>query len=350
MAEALSAIADLIWPLLVLVLLTYLYLRRKDWGPDAKELLRTRSLRASLGGIAFEVGGQPVSAQQVVDDQRQQTEQLRKELSLLSAHVAALEEAAPPAADADLESAPPEESTLTRRVLWVDDRPSNNAYEIAALKDRGVKVELATSTNEALRRVERDSAFDAIVTDMRRDEQGETRETAGLTLLRELRELKGRGVDIPVVVYASQAAVNQHRSEALALGAVGVTATPTALLELLAVNYGPRFSGRFKRQVQSELERSGYKPVLEPRDSAIDFRAHRNDETLGIDVKSSWGRDVDASRLRAKFDAIARAGYDLPVWIVTPEPITLPHDVRPPEGVALLSLAELRARLRESGS
>jgi CheY-like chemotaxis protein len=347
MADALSAAAELIWPLIALVLLGYLFVRRKDWGPEAKELIRTRNLRAQLGGIGFEVGGQPVSAQQVVDDQRQQTEQLRQELSLLSAHVAALEEAAPGSVDADLESTSATERPATRRILWVDDTPSNNAYELAALKDRGVQVELATSTAEAIRRVDRDSSFDAIVTDMHRDEAGESRPTAGLALL---RELQAKRVDIPTVVYASQSAVEDHRREALALGSVGVTANQTALLELLAVNYGPRLSVRFKRQVQSELERSGYEPVLEPSDSPIDFRAEREGKTLGVDVKSSWGGEVAPDRIRAKFDAIGAARYDFPVWIVMPEPAKLPPAVHPPNGVDLLSFEEFRSRLRQPAS
>jgi CheY-like chemotaxis protein len=346
MAENLSAIADLIWPLLALALLTYLYIRRKDVGARVGELMRTRNVKAQLGGFGFEVGGQPVTAQQVVDDQRRQTEQLRQELSLISAQVAVLREAVPEPADTDVEPRPSTAQPFTRRVLWVDDQPSNNAYEIAALDDRDVHVDVATSTAEALRRLSNDPNFDAIVTDMHRNEEGESRDTAGLTLLRELRQ---RRIDIPVVVYASPAAVDRYREAALELGSVGVTANSSALLELLAVNYGPRFSTRLKRQVRVELERSESQPVLEPPDSPIDFRAQREGRTLGIDVKS-WGRHVGAGQLRAKLAAIERAGYDFPVWIVTAEGVELPPDVPLPEGVELLSVDELRERLKTAAS
>jgi CheY-like chemotaxis protein len=241
-----------------------------------------------------------------------------------------------------LETGPELEESLTRRVLWVDDRPSNNAYEIAALKDRGVQVDIATSTQEALRRLKRTAVFDAIVTDMHREEDGEGRATAGLDLLRELHDRK---VDIPVVVYASRDAVDLHRGAARRLGAVGATADPTELLELLAVNYGPGFSTRFKRQVENELRACDYEAKLEPPDSPIDFRAQNDGVMLGIDVKSTWRHQTATARLKDKFAAIERKRYDFPIWIVTPEPVQLPADVGPPPGVELLALDELRARL-----
>ena len=218
--------------------------------------MRTRNVKAQLPlGFGFEVGGQPIPAQQVVDDQRHHTEQLRQQLSLLSAQVAELRGSATASAEVDTAAESTAEARITRRVLWVDDVPSGNSYEIAACNDRGVRVALATTTADALRQLADDSGFDAIVTDMYRTEDGESRPTAGLTLLQELKQ---RAIDIPVVVYASQVAVDRHRDAALDLGAVGVTADPTALLELLAINYGPRFSRRFARQVQQELERSNW--------------------------------------------------------------------------------------------
>jgi CheY-like chemotaxis protein len=343
MADTVNAVANLMWPVLVLGLVAVVYARRKAIGPKLDELVRTRNVKAQLPlGFGFEVGGQPVSAQQVVNDQRQHTEQLRQQLSLLSAQVAELRGSVPTSAEIDVAAEATAAAWLTRRVLWVDDHPSGNSYEIAACNDRGVQVKLATSTTDALQQLADDSAFDAIVTDMDRTEEGASRPTAGLTLLRELRQHE---IDIPVVVYASQAAVDRHRDAALELGAVGVTADPTALLELLAINYGPRFSRRFARQVQHELERSGSDPVREPHDSPIDFKASRDGQVLGVDVKSSWGPDVSARLVRAKIDAIREASYDFPVWIVTPRGIRLPSGVDVPDGVELLSFEDLRARL-----
>jgi CheY-like chemotaxis protein len=343
MADTLRAIADLIWPALAIAVLIFVYVRRKTIGPPLKKFLENRNVKAQAFGIGVEVGSQSVSAQQAIDDQRRHTEQLREQLSLLSSQVAALQEAAPGRADAVSEAAIEVDEPLTRRVLWVDDQPTNNAYEIASLQDRGVHVDIATSTAEALNRLARQGRVDAIVTDMHRDEDGESVSTAGLDLLRKLRE---RSIDIPVVVYASRGAVDRYRADAQQLGAIGATADPTELLELLAVNYGPGFSTRFKQQVENELRANGYTAELEPRDSPIDFRARHDGATLGIDVKSTWRRRTAPDRVIAKFTAIEERAYDFPVWIVTPEPVALPAGVRPPDRVELLTFGGLRDRLR----
>ena len=52
-------------------------------------------------------------------------------------------------------------------VLWVDDKPSNNIHERKALEALGIRFVLATSTDEALEKLKRQS-FDAIISDMGR--------------------------------------------------------------------------------------------------------------------------------------------------------------------------------------
>jgi CheY-like chemotaxis protein len=50
-------------------------------------------------------------------------------------------------------------------VLWVDDCPNNNIYERQALEALGVNFVLATSTEEALKKISR-QRFDAIISDI----------------------------------------------------------------------------------------------------------------------------------------------------------------------------------------
>ncbi|HEY6781117.1 MAG TPA: hypothetical protein VI111_09190, partial [Thermoleophilaceae bacterium] len=53
-----------------------------------------------------------------------------------------------------------------RRVLWVDDNPSNNQVEAKLLRNLGVDVENALSTDEATGRLRRDPArFDVVISD-----------------------------------------------------------------------------------------------------------------------------------------------------------------------------------------
>jgi len=111
------------------------------------------------------------------------------------------------------------------RVLWVDDRPSNNRYERATLHALGMFVELGTSTEDALAKVAAGGGYDVIISDMGRPPDAQ----AGYTLLEELRRL---GVITPFVIYASSRDP-VHFDESVRRGAVGCTNRPSELIELV---------------------------------------------------------------------------------------------------------------------
>jgi CheY-like chemotaxis protein len=114
-------------------------------------------------------------------------------------------------------------------VLWVDDRPSNNAHERQALEAVGITFVLATSTEEALEKVKRQS-FDAIISDMGRPPDSQ----AGYTLLDKLRESGNR---TPFIIYAGSGAA-EHRAEARRRGAMGCTNRPDELFEMVLAALG----------------------------------------------------------------------------------------------------------------
>jgi CheY-like chemotaxis protein len=109
-------------------------------------------------------------------------------------------------------------------VLWVDDRPGNNIHERQALEAVGITFVLATSTQEALEKVQRQS-FDAIISDMGRPPDSQ----AGYTLLDKLR---GSGNRTPFIIYAGSRAP-EHRAEARRRGAIGCTNRPDELFEMV---------------------------------------------------------------------------------------------------------------------
>ena len=116
-------------------------------------------------------------------------------------------------------------------VLWVDDRPSNNIHERQALEAVGITFVLATSTDEALESVKRQS-FDAIISDMGRPPDSQ----AGYTLLDKLREGGNR---TPFIIYAGSGAL-EHRTEARRRGAIGCTNRPDELFEMVLSALGRR--------------------------------------------------------------------------------------------------------------
>jgi CheY-like chemotaxis protein len=110
------------------------------------------------------------------------------------------------------------------QILWVDDRPNNNAYERKSMEAMGLEFTLALSTEEALR-VLSSRRFAAIISDMGRKEG--PRE--GYTLLEALR---AKDKSTPFFIYAGSNAP-QHRQEATLRGAQGSTNTPADLIEMV---------------------------------------------------------------------------------------------------------------------
>jgi CheY-like chemotaxis protein len=79
-------------------------------------------------------------------------------------------------------------------VLWVDDRPEHNARLLNGLREQGVPVDVAGTTNEALAHLGT-RKYAIVVSDMSRVEDGESVVDAGRRLLAKA------GDSIPVVIF-----------------------------------------------------------------------------------------------------------------------------------------------------
>jgi CheY-like chemotaxis protein len=128
-----------------------------------------------------------------------------------------------------------------KRVLWVDERPSNNRLESAALAKLQIEVVQVTDTEAALERIASDpEAFDLVLSDWHRPERTEGAPSAGIRLLRALR---ARHLAMPVVFYhgSFDARKRQQLHQlALAEGAYGEAVMPDELLVLVARSLGLR--------------------------------------------------------------------------------------------------------------
>jgi CheY-like chemotaxis protein len=115
------------------------------------------------------------------------------------------------------------------RVLWVDDRPDNNTFERKAIEVLGVEIDLSTSTDEALRKIRRQS-YDLIISDMGRPPDSR----AGYTLLDRLRK---EGDSTPFIIYAGSKRP-EHVREARDHGAIGATNDPQELFSMVVSALG----------------------------------------------------------------------------------------------------------------
>lgn len=211
-AAIIESVSKLIWPILVVVILWKLY-------PSIRTIIES-------GGFKIKVGEMEVTVQEASDQLRAQVEDLQKKVSDLRLQI---QEQAEPVLTPSVAKA--SERKPIRRILWADDNPENNAYEIAALRDEGVAVRQVVSTDEALG-VLLSGRFDAdaVISDMGRQERGKYQPTAGLSLLEAARTAD---VQAPIFVYTSSGSVLKYRDDVLAAGGNGITSSPVELFEMI---------------------------------------------------------------------------------------------------------------------
>jgi CheY-like chemotaxis protein len=202
--ELFAAIGHLAWPALVLFLLL------RFSGAIGKVVDSAARRKFSLKIAGNELSMEEFSEQQI------------KLLGDLQAKVDALEGQVPTPAtqpEAVTETEPTREG---KRLLWVDDNPRNNSYLVALLEERGDRVDIALSTNEALRMFS-GAKYDAIVSDMGRPES----DHAGIELARKLRLMDRR---IPIFIFCGSWAARNLATEALQSGVNYITSSSSQLL------------------------------------------------------------------------------------------------------------------------
>ncbi|MCH0556191.1 MULTISPECIES: response regulator [unclassified Streptomyces] len=196
-----QALTGLAWPAIVGITLWRLF-------PTLKEIMRSR-------GFTVKVGQAELSVQEVSEQVLKATADMQGHLATVMAHQTS--EATPP-------------TQILHRILWVDDHPENHAYMAEQLRTLGVTVQTATSTSAANRAISMSSEpFDAIISDMSREEGGTTNRDAGLDLIREVR---GQGYETPLFIYASPQQASRI-SEITDAGGNGATSSFSELFNLL---------------------------------------------------------------------------------------------------------------------
>ena len=106
-------------------------------------------------------------------------------------------------------------------VLWVDDNPSHNALQLDDLERRGVVVDIARSTKEAIQKLT-GQRYQVIVSDMERIENSTPVPNAGLELIRTVRTFDR---DTPVIIYSAGPAGKILGNTATQIGADLVTSS-----------------------------------------------------------------------------------------------------------------------------
>jgi CheY-like chemotaxis protein/outer membrane murein-binding lipoprotein Lpp len=211
-SDTVELVKGVVWPVLLVLIGWRLY-------PTIRNVIESR-------GFTVKAGGAEITVQQASDQLAVQVDDLRTQVSTLRAQL----DSVAPNGDAAAYHSPTDTVSQLRRVLWVDDHPENNAFEIAALRRRGVEIIEAKSTRQAESILNSGQPVDAVITDMGRDEEDGFKPDAGLELI---GKVTGPGAGIPAVVYTSANALARTRDSAMGAGATGATSSGTELLDIL---------------------------------------------------------------------------------------------------------------------
>ena len=212
LAKLLGAITALLWPIIVAVVAWKLL-------PNVQAVLQSRN-------FSIEVAGLKISAQDFSKAVQNQIEDLQQKVTELRATVPTSQPQSPAPIGAVVQASLP---PSMRRVLWVDDNPANNAFEIARIKAKSVEIVEARSTAEALRLLPGNPPFGVVISDMGRREDGRFNASAGFDLASQIR---ATGSNVPIIFFTTRAQVERIAAEANQAGA-GVTNSPVELFEML---------------------------------------------------------------------------------------------------------------------
>lgn len=113
------------------------------------------------------------------------------------------------------------EQNVTCKILWIDNHPENNAQEVKLLRDIGLHIDLAETSDLAFAMVQ-NSTYQLIVSD--RSRGGNKREGFDFHHM-----LLGKGIDLPFVFYVG----TKERPNGVPPYAFGITDSPIELLHLI---------------------------------------------------------------------------------------------------------------------
>ncbi|MGB6164444.1 MAG: response regulator [Pseudonocardiaceae bacterium] len=236
MANTITAIASLLWPILVAVGLLV-------FRSPLVHVVRFFEGRK----MTIEVGGQKLTIDELSAQQANQIEDLQDQLGALNKVVEALVAAQPtpvslPGSRETVLARSPDSTVRTSiseapgdkpfAVLWVDDHPENNAFLIERLQQNGVRVDLARSTQEGLSWFSH-RRYRVVLSDMGRSENGAYVPDAGLRLVKAIRQTDQ---SVPLLILCSGRALREYGEKAVAAGATTVTSSAyraTAVLRTL---------------------------------------------------------------------------------------------------------------------
>jgi CheY-like chemotaxis protein len=215
-AELIEAVATLFWPLLVLFLLF-------RFAGAIKTVVESASRRK----FSLKIAGNELSMDEFSEQQIRLLADVQAKLAELENKMTGPDPAPGSRPELAVSEVPVQAEAErpipgTHRVLWVDDNPRNNSYLTAVIEERGGRVDIALSTDEALRKFA-PARYDAVISDMGRPES----DRAGLDLASRIRSVDE---ETPILIFCGSWAAQNMANEAQAGGVSFITSSGSKLL------------------------------------------------------------------------------------------------------------------------
>ncbi len=190
MDKIITSISSLLWPLIVILVIIIF----RPYVATIIESARSRKFTIKIGGQELTMEEANGQQRKYIADLQDQITKMNEKISLLSVNEKILslsvnEKSHLP--DTSILENLPDTSplgNLPKSILWVDDHPKNNSYFVEQLGEIGTSVDLALSTNEGIYKFQH-GRYQAIISDMGRQEDGKYKPDAGMDLLRLVREI-----------------------------------------------------------------------------------------------------------------------------------------------------------------
>jgi CheY-like chemotaxis protein len=209
----LDAASGIAWPVLVAVVVWRLF-------PTLRKILESRA-------FIVKVGSTEVSVQDASDQLRAQVADLQNQLAAVRQSGSGVDKEGVAASTESVHLQEPPET-----ILWVDDQPKNNAYEVAKFESDGYRVVQVRSTDEAMEFLSKVDERVVVISDMARREAGRYEREAGVMLVKAMRDA---GIEAPFFVYTSSQTALRENEAVKAAGGNGATASPLDLYELVGM-------------------------------------------------------------------------------------------------------------------
>lgn len=165
-----------------------------------------------------------------------------------------------------------------RRLLWVDDHPENNAYELESLR-RILDVVTATTNEEAFAIVA-EQQIDAVVSDIGRDYDPPGQRPGGVRLLQELHE-RFPDETPPILYYTSSRSIALYGAELEAGGAIVLATLFSDLLRGL-------------RQLEGQLLEATVRVIADKR-GRVQVKANANDVDVVVELENGQIIGIEAA-------------------------------------------------------